>query len=91
MRISHQYRIPVVEDAAHALGSKYQQKFVGTFGDFGTFSFNNNKIVSGLGGGVLYARIKSYVERGKYLPPRPKQRNHTITTTIWVLTIASAA
>ena len=53
MTISNRYEIPVVEDAAEALGSKIGSKFVGTFGKIGILSFNNNKILTTYGGGAI--------------------------------------
>ncbi len=53
MRVAAQYDIPVIEDAAEALGSKYKGKACGTFGRFGILSFNGNKIITTSGGGAL--------------------------------------
>ena len=47
------FDIPVIEDAAEALGSTYKKKNIGTFGEFGVFSFNGNKIITTSGGGAL--------------------------------------
>lgn len=51
LRICQQYDIPVIEDAAEALGSSYYGKAVGTFGVMGVLSFNGNKIITTSGGG----------------------------------------
>ena len=51
--ISKRYNIPVIEDAAEALGSKYQNRKCGTLGEFGVLSFNGNKIITTSGGGAL--------------------------------------
>jgi len=53
MVIANKYGIPVLEDAAEALGSKYKGKFCGTFGHFACLSFNGNKIITTSGGGAL--------------------------------------
>jgi dTDP-4-amino-4,6-dideoxygalactose transaminase len=53
MTIANQYEIPVIEDAAEALGSTYNGKALGTFGKFGVLSFNGNKIITTSGGGAL--------------------------------------
>ena len=45
--------VPLIEDAAESLGSKYKGKYTGTFGEFGVFSFNGNKIITTSGGGML--------------------------------------
>ena len=51
--IANRYEIPVVEDAANALGSSYKGRPCGTFGDIATLSFNGNKIITTSGGGAL--------------------------------------
>ncbi|GHA72359.1 pyridoxal phosphate-dependent aminotransferase [Pontibacter akesuensis] len=53
MQVAEEFEIPVVEDAAHALGSRYSGHQVGTFGQAGVFSFDGNKIVTTSGGGAL--------------------------------------
>ena len=53
MTIANRYEIPVVEDAAEALGSRIGDKCVGTFGKVGVLSFNNNKILTTYGGGAI--------------------------------------
>lgn len=53
LAIAHQYEIPVVEDAAEALGSEYNGHRCGTFGQFGALSFNGNKMITTSGGGAL--------------------------------------
>ena len=52
-RIGKQYDIPIIEDAANALGSYYNGKPCGLFGDMATYSFNGNKIITTSGGGAL--------------------------------------
>ncbi len=51
--VADKWGIPVVEDAAEALGSKYQGRMCGTFGHFGILSFNGNKMITTSGGGAL--------------------------------------
>ncbi len=51
--IANQYRIPILEDSAEALGSSYKGKKCGTFGDIGVLSFNGNKIITTSGGGAI--------------------------------------
>ena len=53
MTIATRYNIPVLEDAAEALGSKYKGQYCGTFGDYGVLSFNGNKMITTSGGGAL--------------------------------------
>lgn len=51
--VAEEYQIPVIEDAAEALGSSYKGRACGTFGRFGILSFNGNKIITTSGGGAL--------------------------------------
>src|SRR5690606_2367461 len=53
LEISRRYDIPLIEDAAEALGSKYKGRPCGTISDFGVLSFNGNKIITTSGGGAL--------------------------------------
>lgn len=53
LAIANKYQIPVLEDAAEALGSEYKGKKCGTFGSYGALSFNGNKIITTSGGGAL--------------------------------------
>ena len=56
MEIANRYDIPVVEDAAEGMGSKYNGQVLGTFGRFGVLSFNGNKMITTSGGGALICR-----------------------------------
>ncbi len=53
LEIAERYEITVIEDAAEALGSKYNGKYCGTLGEYGILSFNGNKIITTSGGGAL--------------------------------------
>lgn len=54
--ICEKHNVPLIEDAAEALGSEYLGKKCGTFGDFGVLSFNGNKIITTSGGGMLLCK-----------------------------------
>lgn len=71
--ICKEYRIPVVEDAAEALGSSYQGQPAGTFGDIGVFSFNGNKIITAGGGGALVSQHEELMKKAKYLTNTAKK------------------
>ena len=57
MEICKKHGVPVIEDAAESLGSLYQGQYTGTFGDYGAFSFNGNKIITTSGGGMLVCNL----------------------------------
>ena len=56
MAIADKYGIPVVEDAAEGMGSRFNGQVLGTFGKFGVLSFNGNKMITTSGGGALICR-----------------------------------
>ena len=56
MEIADRYGIPVVEDAAEGMGSRFDGKVLGTFGKYGVLSFNGNKMITTSGGGALICR-----------------------------------
>jgi pyridoxal phosphate-dependent aminotransferase EpsN len=58
--------IPVVEDAAEALGTLYKGRPAGSFGDVAAFSFNGNKIITATGGGMLVAQKEEWVEKARF-------------------------
>lgn len=61
------YGVPVIEDAAEALGATYQGKAAGSFGAMAAFSFNGNKIITTSGGGALVSNEASAVEQARFL------------------------
>ncbi|WP_158849986.1 aminotransferase class V-fold PLP-dependent enzyme [Algibacter sp. L1A34] len=65
--IAQKYDIPVVEDSAEALGSKYHDKACGTLSDFGILSFNGNKIITTSGGGALITKTKALKDKAVFL------------------------
>lgn len=67
LRISGKYGIPVLEDAAEALGSSIDGQMCGTFGDIAILSFNGNKIITTSGGGALVARDAAVVDKARFL------------------------
>lgn len=67
MAIAHQYKIPVLEDAAEALGSSINRQKCGTFGEIGVLSFNGNKIITTSGGGALVSHDSDLVKETRFL------------------------
>src|SRR5215204_3563145 len=65
--IADVYQIPLVEDAAEALGSSYSGQQLGTFGDLGILSFNGNKIITTSGGGALVSKNNEYIRKARFL------------------------
>lgn len=67
MEICREHNVPVIEDAAEALGSLYKGQQTGTFGDIGIYSFNGNKIITTSGGGMLVSRKEDDVKKATFL------------------------
>ncbi len=67
LSVASRYGIPVIEDAAEAIGSEYDGKKCGSFGDIGILSFNGNKIITTSGGGALVSNNKEYVDYARFL------------------------
>jgi dTDP-4-amino-4,6-dideoxygalactose transaminase len=67
MEIAAQYKIPVVEDAAEALGSSIDREKCGTFGEMAILSFNGNKIITTSGGGALVSKNEDYIRQATFL------------------------
>ncbi len=83
LKIAAKYKIPVIEDAAEALGSTYLNKKCGSMGDFSVLSFNGNKIITTSGGGALLGNDPQMIERAKFLAtqardPAPHYQHSTI-------------
>jgi pyridoxal phosphate-dependent aminotransferase EpsN len=75
--------VPIVEDAAEALGADYGGRRCGTFGTLGVFSFNGNKIITTSGGGMLVSDDKALVDKARVLAtqardPAPHYQHATI-------------
>lgn len=71
--IAHRYEIPLVEDAAEALGSLYDGKPCGTWGDFGVFSFNGNKMITTSGGGAIVCHSEEAKRRALFYATQARE------------------
>ncbi len=67
MSICKEHNVPVIEDAAEALGSTLNGKHAGTFGDIGIYSFNGNKIITTSGGGMLVSHNEEDTKKATFL------------------------
>ena len=74
LAISDEYNIPVLEDAAEALGSEYKGQKCGTFGEFACLSFNGNKMITTSGGGALVCRTAEEAERTKFFATQARDK-----------------
>lgn len=75
--LANQYDVKLIEDATEAVGThyikgKYKEKFAGTIGDFGAYSFNGNKIITTGGGGMLTAKDSKDLEKARYFATQAK-------------------
>lgn len=74
IEVANRYKIPVLEDSAEALGSKYKGKACGTFGMFAALSFNGNKIITTSGGGALVSQTKAEKEKTVFLATQARDQ-----------------
>ena len=73
LSIASRYEIPVLEDAAEALGSSYKGIRCGTFGEIAALSFNGNKIITTSGGGALVSKNKAFAERARFFATQARE------------------
>jgi dTDP-4-amino-4,6-dideoxygalactose transaminase len=71
--LCEEYGVPLVEDAAEALGATYGDDAAGSFGVAGVFSFNGNKIITTSGGGMLVSKSKDFVARARHLATQARE------------------
>ena len=72
MHLADKFHLEVIEDSAEALGTRYNGKHAGTFGNFGVFSFNGNKIISTGGGGVIVTDNPLFAKKVRHLTTQAK-------------------
>ncbi len=74
MAVTNKYEIPVLEDAAEALGSQFGGQYCGTFGEFACLSFNGNKIITTSGGGALVCPTETEAVQTKFLATQARDK-----------------
>ncbi|MCS7071255.1 MAG: DegT/DnrJ/EryC1/StrS family aminotransferase [Anaerolinea sp.] len=73
LALCDRYGIPVIEDAAEAMGSRYRDRHPGTFGKVGVFSFNGNKLITTSGGGMLVSDDQALVDHARKLSTQARE------------------
>lgn len=73
VQICEKENITLIEDAAEALGSFYKGRALGTFGEFGAYSYNGNKIITTSGGGMLIGKDKQKIERARFYSTQARE------------------
>lgn len=78
LEVCNKYQVPIIEDAAESLGATYKGKQTGSFGQFGIFSFNGNKIITTSGGGMIVSNDEESLHRIKFwaTQAREKERHY---------------
>jgi UDP-N-acetylbacillosamine transaminase len=71
--ICNTHGVYLIEDAAESLGATFDNKHTGTFGDFGVYSFNGNKILTTSGGGMLVSNNKEWIDKAKFYSTQAKE------------------
>ena len=72
--ICDRYGVTLIEDAAESLGTIYKNKWAGTYGDFGIYSFNGNKIITTSGGGILVSNHKEAMDKARYWSTQAREQ-----------------
>lgn len=82
-KIAREYDIPVIEDAAEALGSHIEGQKAGTFGKVGVLSFNGNKIITTSGGGALLSNDEELIKKARFLATQARdEAPHYLHSTV---------
>lgn len=81
IEICKKYNVPIIEDAAESLGATYKGKHSGTFGEYGIYSFNGNKIITTSGGGMLVSNNEEGIAKVRFwsTQARDKARHYEHT------------
>ena len=71
--LCEKYNVLTIEDAAEALGGFYKKTKLGNFGDISIVSFNGNKIITTSGGGMIFSKNKSYIQKSRFLSTQARE------------------
>lgn len=72
--LCEQYKVTLIEDAAESLGSKYKGRYTGTFGEYGIYSFNGNKIITTSGGGMVVCNDSAKADKIKFWSTQSREQ-----------------
>ncbi|MEO1927638.1 MAG: DegT/DnrJ/EryC1/StrS family aminotransferase [Nautiliaceae bacterium] len=71
--LANKYGAILIEDAAEALGARYKDKFAGTFGEIGVYSFNGNKLLTTSSGGMMVSDNEDFIKKARHLSTQAKE------------------
>lgn len=74
LEICKEHHTPIIEDAAESLSATYEGRQTGTFGQFGIYSFNGNKIITTSGGGMLISEDREAIEKARFLATQARDK-----------------
>ena len=74
VELCNKYNVTLIEDAAESLGTTYKGKYTGTFGDYGIFSFNGNKIITTSGGGMLVSDDEERIAKVRFWSTQAREK-----------------
>lgn len=72
--ICNEHKVPLIEDAAESLGATYHGKPTGSYGKYGIFSFNGNKIITTSGGGMLVSEDRAMIEKARFWATQSREK-----------------
>ncbi|MBA5730050.1 DegT/DnrJ/EryC1/StrS family aminotransferase [Aerococcaceae bacterium INB8] len=72
--ICEEHNVPLIEDAAESLGTIYKDQWTGTYGDYGIYSFNGNKIITTSGGGMLVSDNKEGIDKARFWATQAREQ-----------------
>ena len=80
VELCKKHNVALIEDAAESLGTYYKGKHTGTFGDYGIFSFNGNKIITTSGGGMLVSDNEERIAKARFWATQSQRSSKTLST-----------